>query len=132
MHAAQWLQLLLFIAHAVCIGVDALQVSPLPHLQCCHHSPRLIPRGPGFIPFISSLKSFQRALPAPGLGSISSFETSEIHQQTSGQAPDVRCWEEILYSEGGEVLAQLPREAVDAPSLEVFKVGLDGFLSNLI
>ncbi|KFM13313.1 hypothetical protein AS27_06491, partial [Aptenodytes forsteri] len=27
---------------------------------------------------------------------------------------------------------RLPREAVDAPSLEVFKVRLDGALSNLI
>ena len=28
--------------------------------------------------------------------------------------------------EGSEALALLPREAVDAPSLEVLKVGLDG------
>ncbi|KFR09372.1 hypothetical protein Y956_07894, partial [Nipponia nippon] len=27
---------------------------------------------------------------------------------------------------------RLPREAVDAPSLEVFKAGLDGALSNLV
>ena len=30
---------------------------------------------------------------------------------------------EVLYSESGEVLEQLPREAVDVPSLEAFKVG---------
>ena len=28
--------------------------------------------------------------------------------------------------------ARLPREAVDAPSLEVFKARLDGALSNLV
>ena len=33
---------------------------------------------------------------------------------------------EVLYYESGEVLEQLPREAVDAPSLEVFKARLDG------
>ena len=33
----------------------------------------------------------------------------------------VKCWEEILYSESAEVLAQLPREAVGAPSLEKLK-----------
>ena len=32
----------------------------------------------------------------------------------------VRCWN------------RLPREAVDAPSLEVFKVRLDGALGNLV
>jgi len=30
------------------------------------------------------------------------------------------------------VLAQLPREAVAAPSLEVFKAGLDGALGSLL
>ena len=39
---------------------------------------------------------------------------------------------EMLYSEGGETVAQLPREALGAPSLEVFKVRLDGFLGSLI
>ena len=34
----------------------------------------------------------------------------------------VRCYEEILYSEDGEeALAQLPREAMDAPSLETIQ-----------
>ena len=37
----------------------------------------------------------------------------------------------MLYSEGGEALAQLPREAVDAPSLEAFKIMLDGALGSL-
>ena len=31
----------------------------------------------------------------------------------------------------GEALAQLPREAVDTPSLKVFKARLDGALSSL-
>ena len=39
---------------------------------------------------------------------------------------------EILYRESGEVLEQLPREAVDAPSLEVFKARLDGALGSLV
>jgi len=30
------------------------------------------------------------------------------------------------------VLEQLPREVVDAPSLEVFKARLDGTLGNLV
>jgi len=34
--------------------------------------------------------------------------------------------EEIFYNEGGETLARLPREEVDAPSLETFKARLDG------
>ena len=38
---------------------------------------------------------------------------------------------EVLYRESGEVLAQLPREAVDAPSLEVLMPRLDGTLGNL-
>ena len=37
----------------------------------------------------------------------------------------------FVYAVGGEVLEQLPREAVDAPSLEVFKAGLDGALGSL-
>ena len=41
--------------------------------------------------------------------------------------------EEILYNEGGETLEnRLPREVVDAPSLEVFKERLDGALSDPI
>jgi len=42
---------------------------------------------------------------------------------------DVR---EVLHREGGEVLEQLPREGVDAPSLEVFKARLDGALGSLV
>ena len=38
----------------------------------------------------------------------------------------------MLYSESGEALAQLPREAVDAPFLEVLKARLDGALGSLI
>jgi len=38
---------------------------------------------------------------------------------------------EILHSESGEALAQLPREAVGAPSLEALKARLDGALGNL-
>ena len=40
----------------------------------------------------------------------------------------VRHEEEIIYSGGGEALAQLPREAVGAPTLEVLKAGLGGAL----
>jgi len=39
--------------------------------------------------------------------------------------------EEILDSDHGEVLALLPREAVDAPSPEVLKARLDGALGIL-
>ena len=39
---------------------------------------------------------------------------------------------EVLYQESGEVLEQLPRETVDAPSLEVFKARLDGALGSLV
>ena len=34
--------------------------------------------------------------------------------------------------ETGEVLEQLPRKVVDAPSLEVLKAGLDGALGSLV
>ena len=37
-----------------------------------------------------------------------------------------------FFTESGEVLEQLPREAVDAPSLEVFKARLDGALGSLV
>jgi len=39
---------------------------------------------------------------------------------------------ERSYSEGGEALAQLQREAVDAPSLEMFKARLFEALASLI
>ena len=39
---------------------------------------------------------------------------------------------EVLYYESGEVLEQLPREAVDVPSLEMFKARLDGALGSLV
>ena len=39
---------------------------------------------------------------------------------------------EVLYCESGEVLEQLPGEAVDAPSLEAFKARLDGALGSLV
>jgi len=42
------------------------------------------------------------------------------------------CQAQILYSEGGEALALLPREVVDAPSLEAFKARLSGILRSLI
>jgi len=44
----------------------------------------------------------------------------------------IRCQGEVLHRESGEALAQLPRETVEAPSLEVFKARLDGGLGNLI
>ena len=36
----------------------------------------------------------------------------------------------MLDVEGGEALAQLPREAVGAPSMEAFKARLDGALGK--
>jgi len=33
--------------------------------------------------------------------------------------------EEVFYPEGGAALNRLPKEAVDAPSLQAFKAGLD-------
>ena len=39
---------------------------------------------------------------------------------------------EVLHRESGEVLEQVAREALDAPSLEVFKTGLDGALDHLV
>jgi len=41
-------------------------------------------------------------------------------------------FKKTLYSEGGEVLALLLREAVGAPSLEAFKVRLDVALGSLV
>jgi len=43
----------------------------------------------------------------------------------------LRCEEEILYSEGGEVVVVLPKAAVGAPALEVPKATLDGTLGSL-
>ena len=37
-----------------------------------------------------------------------------------------------FFTVSGEVLEQLPREAVDAPSLEVVKARLDGALGSLV
>ena len=42
----------------------------------------------------------------------------------------MRCWL-IFHRQGGEVLALLPRKAVDAPSLEVLKARLGGVLGSL-
>ena len=44
---------------------------------------------------------------------------------TKGGKIKIRCQEKFLYREGGEALAQLPREAVDVPSLKVLKARLD-------
>jgi len=38
---------------------------------------------------------------------------------------------EIFYSGGGEALNRLPREVVDAPSLETFRARLEGALTTL-
>ena len=72
---------------AVCTGVDAPQLSPLP----CP-SPTIVSLGSSLaglvlspFPFISRLKTTRWALPAPGLGSISPFVTDETHPQLSGQ-----------------------------------------------
>ena len=46
-----------------------------------------------------------------------------------------RCCNDIVHSqhntEGGDALNRLPKEAVDAPSLEVFKARLDVALGSL-
>jgi len=39
-------------------------------------------------------------------------------------------WPAAVSSEAGEALAQLPREAVDAPSPQALEAGLDGALSR--
>ena len=44
---------------------------------------------------------------------------------------EIRCRGKF-FAESGEVLAQLPREVVDALSLEVFKARLNGALGDLI
>ena len=41
-------------------------------------------------------------------------------------------YEEVFHSEGGAALNRLPKEAVDAPSLEAFKTRLDVALSSLV
>ena len=44
----------------------------------------------------------------------------------------VRYQEEVFHSEGGDALNRLPKEAVDAPSLEAFKARLDVALGSLV
>ena len=39
---------------------------------------------------------------------------------------------EAEQSEGGDALNRLPKEAVDVPSLEAFKAGLDVALGSLV
>jgi len=41
-------------------------------------------------------------------------------------------YEEVFHPEGGDALNRLPREAVDAPSLEAFKARLDVALGSLV
>jgi len=40
--------------------------------------------------------------------------------------------EKLLYCDGDRALNTQPREAVDSPSLEIFKTQLDTFLCNLL
>ena len=40
--------------------------------------------------------------------------------------------EEVFHTEGGDALNRLPKEAVDAPSLEAFKARLDVALGSLV
>jgi len=40
--------------------------------------------------------------------------------------------EELLHSEGDGALPRLPREAVESPSLEIFKSWLDAVLCSLL
>lgn len=64
-------------------------MSHLPHFINQRYSSRLISTEPCLIafPLCTNLKPPQWALPAPGLGYVSFFDTSEIHQQISGQRP---------------------------------------------
>jgi len=39
---------------------------------------------------------------------------------------------EVSHTEGGDALNRLPKEAVDAPSLEAFKARLDVALGSLV
>lgn len=41
-------------------------------------------------------------------------------------------WKKNLFCESDKTLEQVPREFVDAPSLELFKDRLDGTLSNMV
>ena len=40
--------------------------------------------------------------------------------------------EEVFHPEGGDALNRLPKEAVDAPSLQAFKARLDVALGSLV
>jgi len=40
--------------------------------------------------------------------------------------------EEVFHPEGGDALNRLPKEAVDAPSMEAFKARLDVALGSLV
>ena len=52
--------------------------------------------------------------------------------EAEGGQLSVGCQGEVVWCESGEVLEQLPREAVDPrPSLEVFKARLNGALGSL-
>lgn len=44
----------------------------------------------------------------------------------------VCCRKEVFYNKDNEAVEQLPEELVDVPSLEPFRVSLDGALSNVI
>ena len=52
--------------------------------------------------------------------------------EVEGGKTEVGCQGEVLYCESGEVLAQLHRLVMDAPSLEVFKASLDGAPGSLV
>ena len=61
-------------------------------------------------------------------------ENSRMGEWLEGEGGQISvgCQGEVLYRESGEVLEQLPTEAVDPrPSLEVFKARLDGALGSL-
>ena len=44
----------------------------------------------------------------------------------------VGCYKEVFHPEGGNALNRLPKEVVDAPSLEAFKARLDVALGSLV
>ena len=52
--------------------------------------------------------------------------------QTGGQEVPSEHEEALLHSEGDGALEQVPKEAMDSPSLEIFKTRLDKVLCSLL
>ena len=62
-------------------------------------------------------------------------KNAETNKQTNKNSKSKtnqrKVYQDIFHSEGVEALPQLPTEAVDAPSLEMFKARLYGALGSL-